>query len=185
LARKDNNITSFYDLKNKNIAIIDNDINSSKIISLLLKDSKMFKINKTNIIKITTLDNIDTLFNTKQIDACFGFFKHPSEKLKNIIQKNNLQILPLWDFSTAKYMVYNNPYFVWDIIYKNTYNNADHIKTFGLVDVIIVEQKVHDDLVYQMTKAIVKKNISRLDGFDYDLLHKGAYSVYEWSDQNR
>jgi len=168
VTRKDANINSYKDLKNKRINI-GNRGSGNEATALAMFESIGFK--KSDLKFAGSLESVempDALRDNK-IDGYFFMVGHPTQNITNASNSVPVKITPLKGKAIDKF-VKDNPYFIKSSIkgglYKGNYSN---ISTFGVKAVLVTNSDVSSKNVYILVKSI-------LDNFEaFKKLHP-AYS---------
>jgi len=170
VTRKDANIHSYKDLKNKRINI-GNRGSGNEATALAMFQSIGFK--KSDLKFAGSLESVempDALRDNK-IDGYFYMVGHPTQNIINATNSVDVKITPLRGDAIDKF-VNDNPYFIKSSIkgglYKGNYSN---ISTFGVKAVLVTNSEVSNENVYILVKSI-------LENFEaFKKLHPAYYNI--------
>jgi len=185
ITKKESNISSLSD-EHLKIGYIDKDT----------KKTLTYIYEKLNL-PISTLIKIDQnqttkLLNTKEIDAYIGLYEYPSKKIYHDINQTKLKFIQL-EGKQYNQLIRSNSFLLKSKIKKDVYNvNDSDITTIGVKTILLTTEDCDDDLVYELTKAIldnldkfkklhpVYKNLSKKDLLEELVVpqHKGAIKAF-------
>jgi TRAP transporter TAXI family solute receptor len=155
VTRKDANINSLKDLKNKRINI-GNKGSGNESTALALFEAIGFKISDLKFASyLKSSQMLDALIDNK-IDGYFYMVGHPA---KNIIEASNeidVKIISLQNDKIDKF-IEQNSYLTYDSVPKHLYKGNDKsISTFAVKAVLVTNKYTDDKIVYSMVKAMVE-----------------------------
>lgn len=195
LTLTDSGINSLADLKGKRIgmgqpggvSMLDADALTAFLGLTADEDFKTFRVR---------LGNMVDMLGDGQLDVVLWNGTFPLPPVKKIGTQRDIKLLPIPDETFNNLQTKYPPYFRNEIPAK-TYQGIDQATpTYGLGNVMVISAELSEDLVYQMTKAVMEnldylgtvhpgfKRISKasvLNGFGAPL-HPGALKYYREAD---
>ena len=191
VTRKDANIDSYKDLKDKRINI-GNSGSGNESTALAMFKAVDFNLSDLKLAsKLSSVEMPDALIDNK-IDGYFYMVGHPTQNILDASRYTNVKLVELKGEKIKK-LIDSNPYFTHEYIKGGLYkNNPNNIETFGVKAVLIANTNVDSKTVYNLIKAVFdnfeefKKshqaysNITKeslLDGLSAPL-HEGAKKYY-------
>lgn len=109
------------------------------------------------------LGNMVTMLTDGNLDAALWNGSFPLPPVKKLTAQRDIRLIPIPDDVFKKHNAAYAPYFRLDIPGK-LYKGADNpTPTFGLANGMVIQKKIPDELVYNMTKAIFE-NLEKLKG---------------------
>lgn len=145
-------ITSIEDLKGKNVSVGDAgsgvEFNAKQILEAY--GITFDDINKQNLSFSASADAL----KDKKIDAFFCTAGAPTSAITDLATSNAITILNV-DDEHAQALIADYPFYAQYPIPAGTYNGVDEeVKTLAVKATFIVSNKLSEDTVYQMTKAL-------------------------------
>jgi len=146
-------INSFTDIKGKKVGVGTAGGGTIAFIKNLLKDYEM------NIEEITPsfLSYADefTQLGDKNLDICFMLAGYPASAATQIAATHKIKFIDLEDEHFVS-LIKEYPYYTKIVVPKDVYKLEKDAQAIGVPNVLIVNNDLDEELVYQVTKAIVE-----------------------------
>jgi len=155
VTRKDANINSYLDLKNKRINIGNKGSGNEATTLAMFKAINFKKSDLKFASSLKSAEMPDALRDNK-IDGYFYMVGHPTANITNASNSVGVKIVPLQGAKIDK-LISDNPYYLKDSIKGGLYKDNDKdIQTFGVKAVLITNKDVSEKSVYLLVKSIVE-----------------------------
>jgi len=144
-------INSFTDIKGKKVGVGTAGGGTIAFIKNLLKDYEM------NIEEITPsfLSYADEFTSDKNLDICFMLAGYPASAATQIAATHKIKFIDLEDEHFVS-LIKEYPYYTKIVVPKDVYKLEKDAQAIGVPNVLIVNNDLDEELVYQVTKAIVE-----------------------------
>lgn len=192
VTRKDSNINSIDDMKNKRINL-GNPGSGNEATTLTLFSVSTIKKEELKFAGTLKASEMPDALKDNKIDGYFYMVGHPTANIEDATNSVDAKIIPL-EGSNIDYLISRYPYFTKADIPAGMYKgNSDSIPTFGVKAVLVTSDDVSEKAVYTTVKAILENfdkfkrlhpaysNISKkslLNGLSAPL-HKGAKKYFK------
>ena len=192
VTRKDANINSLLDLKNKKINL-GNSGSGNETTALTLFDEIGMSKNDLKLAGTFSASQMPDALKDNTIDGYFYMVGHPTTNIKDAANSINVKIIPI-ENTILDSLVKKYPYYAKGSIPADTYKGQkEEIATFGVKAVLVTNENVSEKVVYSLVKAILENfdefkklhpaysNITKeslLDGLSAPL-HDGAKRYYK------
>jgi len=155
IVNKRANINKIEDIKGKRINI--GSLNSGSELTTL-EILNEYKIKKTDLAQVSSLDAMDTVDALRDdiIDGYFFMVGHPTQNIQDAIDSSDISIIPIKGKEIDS-LIKKRSYFKKSYIDANLYDGIEkRIETIGSTSVIITNKKVSEELVYNFIKIIME-----------------------------
>jgi len=192
VTRKESNIKSIYDIKDKKINIGNPGSGNEATVLTLLNKLGMSVKDLSYAGQLKSSEMPDAL-EAKQIDGYFYMVGHPTANIKDAANSTDIRITPISNEKIDE-LIKERPYFAKANVPAGLYKGSSvNVPTFGVKAVLVTHADVSDKAVYTVVKAIIQNferfrrlhpaynNISKeslLDGITAPL-HDGAKRYYK------
>ncbi len=192
VTRKESNIKSIYDIKDKKINIGNPGSGNEATVLTLLDKLGMSVKDLAYAGQLKSSEMPDAL-EAKQIDGYFYMVGHPTANIKDAANSTDIRITPISNEKIDE-LIKERPYFAKANVPAGLYKGSSvNVPTFGVKAVLVTHADVSDKAVYTVVKAIIQNferfrklhpaynNISKeslLDGITAPL-HDGAKRYYK------
>jgi len=192
VTRKESNIKSIYDIKDKKINIGNPGSGNEATVLTLLNKLGMSVKDLAYAGQLKSSEMPDAL-EAKQIDGYFYMVGHPTANIKDAANSTDIRITPISNEKIDE-LIKERPYFAKANVPAGLYKGSSvNVPTFGVKAVLVTHADVSDKAVYTVVKAIIQNferfrrlhpaynNISKeslLDGITAPL-HDGAKRYYK------
>lgn len=192
VTRKDANINSLLDLKNKRINL-GNSGSGNETTALALFDEIGIKKSDLKLAGTFSASQMPDALKDNTIDGYFYMVGHPTTNIKDASNSINVKIIPI-ENTILDSLIKKYPYYAKGSIPADTYKGQkEEIATFGVKAVLVTNENVSEKVVYSLVKAILENfdefkklhpaysNITKeslLDGLSAPL-HDGAKRYYK------
>jgi len=192
VTRKESNIKSIYDIKDKKINIGNPGSGNEATVLTLLNKLDMSVKDLAYAGQLKSSEMPDAL-EAKQIDGYFYMVGHPTANIKDAANSTDIRITPISNEKIDE-LIKERPYFAKANVPAGLYKGSSvNVPTFGVKAVLVTHADVSDKAVYTVVKAIIQNferfrrlhpaynNISKeslLDGITAPL-HDGAKRYYK------
>ena len=191
VTRKDSNIKTIYDIKDKKINIGNpGSGNEATVLTLLNKlDMKISDLAYAGQLKSSEMPDA---LRDRQIDGYFYMVGHPTANIKDAANSTDISITPISNKKIDE-LIKEKPYFAKANVPAGLYKGSSKdVPTFGVKAVLVTSEDVSEKSVYTVVKAIMENfdkfkrlhpaynNITKeslLDGITAPL-HDGAKKYY-------
>jgi len=144
-------ITKFEDLKGKRVGV--GAPNSGvELNARMMYEAHGMKYEDSKVDYLNYGEAIDQMKNG-QIDAAFVTSGIPNATIMELGTTNKIVIVPI-EGEGAKKLIEKYPFFVEEIIPKDTYNTDADVKTVTVRNIMIVREELPEEVVYEITKGI-------------------------------
>lgn len=129
-----------------------------------------------------------------QIDAAFITAGTPTGAVESLSATSDVVIVPVAEDKAAE-LIEKYPYYATDTVPSGTYGLTEDVPTVSVLAMLVVQNDLSEDLVYDMTKAIYEntdqiqhakaafiKPETALDGIGIDV-HPGAQKYFDEANQ--
>ena len=150
IIKKDCNISSFKELKEKNISF---SFSSYDTQHTCHKIFQTFDINASH--PVQTLAQITQDMKTDKIDGFFSLLGHPNQATDALIHEHNLTLIPLFGkkFDQLKN---DNSFFIKGGMPKGVYGLKEDVKSIGVKALLVTTKEMNETTVYNITKMILE-----------------------------
>ena len=192
VTRKESNIKSIYDIKDKKINI-GNPGSGNEATVLTLLDKLGMSVKDLSYAGQLKSSEMPDALESKQIDGYFYMVGHPTANIKDAANSTDIRITPISNEKIDE-LIKERPYFAKANVPAGLYKGSSvNVPTFGVKAVLVTHADVSDKAVYTVVKAIIQNferfrrlhpaynNISKeslLDGITAPL-HDGAKRYYK------
>ncbi len=192
VTRKESNIKSIYDIKDKKINI-GNPGSGNEATVLTLLDKLGMSVKDLSYAGQLKSSEMPDALEAKQIDGYFYMVGHPTANIKDAANSTDIRITPISNEKIDE-LIKERPYFAKANVPAGLYKGSSvNVPTFGVKAVLVTHADVSDKAVYTVVKAIIQNferfrrlhpaynNISKeslLDGITAPL-HDGAKRYYK------
>lgn len=160
IARKDSGIRVFEDLKGKRVNIGNPGSGSRETVKALMRGMGWVEGDFAIAAELKAAEQSQALCDNK-LDAIIYVVGHPSGAIKEATTSCDALVVPVTGPAVDK-LVNETPYYSTAIIPAGMYKGTDSATaTFGMRAVFITSAKVDDEIIYQVTKAV----LGNLDNF--------------------
>ena len=148
---RDSGIQKFEDLKGKRVGI--GAPNSGvELNARMMYEAHGMTYEDSTVDYLNYGEAIDQMKNGL-IDAAFVTSGIPNATIMELGTTNEIVIIPI-EGEGAKKLIEKYPFFVPEIIPKDTYNTSSDINTVTVRNILLVRAELQDDVVYELTKGI-------------------------------
>ena len=155
IVRKDTNIKTLLDIKDKKINIGADPSGTQATVRVLLENDK--NLSEKNIkISVHKTAECSSLIKESKIDGYFYVVGHPTENIKNVANYTPINIISI-DPNRYKDFFRTYPYYAKGTIPKNLYKNIEkETKSFGVKATLVSSIDMDDESVTSIIKAILE-----------------------------
>ena len=155
VTRKDANIHNLLDIKGKKINLGNSGSGNETTALKLFNESGLKKSDLKEAASFSATEMPDALKNNN-IDGYFYMVGHPTANIKDAANSTDIRIISIED-KILNSLVEKYPYFAKSNIQAGTYKGQfSDIATFGVKAVLITNEKVDENIVYFLVKAILE-----------------------------
>lgn len=193
VVRQDSNIKSVEDLAGKRVNIGNEGSGDRATMDKIMKQFNWSPKSFSLATEFTGASRAQALCGN-QIDAFVSILGNPNASIKEATTSCHAKLVPVTGPKIDK-LVNETPYYAHTNVPANLYpNNDKEIKSFGTLSIVFVDQRMSDDVAYQVTKAVfedfdtfkrlhpafamLKKENMIKDGISAPL-HSGAIRYYK------
>jgi len=153
IALADSPINSFTDIKGKKVGVGTAGGGTIAFIKNLLKDYEM-TIEEITPSFLSYADEF-TQLGDKNLDICFMLAGYPASAATQIAATHKIKFIDLEDEHFVS-LIKEYPYYTKIVVPKDVYKLEKDAQAIGVPNVLIVNNDLDEELVYQVTKAIVE-----------------------------
>ncbi len=155
VTRKDANIHNLLDIKGKKINLGNSGSGNETTALTLFKESGLKKSDLKEATSFSATEMPDALKNNN-IDGYFYMVGHPTANIKDAANSTDISIISIED-KILNSLVEKYPYFAKSNIQAGTYKGqSSDIATFGVKAVLVTNEKIDENTVYFLVKAILE-----------------------------
>ena len=155
VTRKDANIHNLLDIKGKKINLGNSGSGNETTALTLFKESGLKKSDLKEATSFSATEMPDALKNNN-IDGYFYMVGHPTANIKDAANSTDISIISIED-KILNSLVEKYPYFAKSNIQAGTYKGqSSDIATFGVKAVLVANEKIDENTVYFLVKAILE-----------------------------
>ncbi|MGL5336289.1 MAG: TAXI family TRAP transporter solute-binding subunit [Enterovibrio sp.] len=156
LARKNNNIKIFTDIKERKINFGIEGSGDRQILENLLALANFQLTDFAKVVEISNTKQAKALCNNT-IDAMMYVIGHPNKNTQNVINKCDAQLVGI-DKKLIKKLLKQNRAFELAELPADLYpNQPENIKTVAVYATVVTTESIPDDVAYNFTKAVFEQ----------------------------